>query len=76
MSGPNQPYDDHQQYGGQTDSYYQDEYHNQGPGGHYDPHGQGQQYGQEYNQAEGYYDEQYVFHSLNLVICFRSDANP
>jgi len=58
-AGPQQPYDDHQgQYGGQTDSYYQDEYHNQGQGGNYDQAGQGQHY--DYNQGEGYYDEQYV----------------
>lgn len=71
MSGPQQPYDDHQQYGGQTDSYYQDEYNNQG---HYDSQGQ-QQYGQEYNQGEGYYDEQCVFRRLNLVICFHANVD-
>ncbi|CAZ83694.1 unnamed protein product [Tuber melanosporum] len=68
MSGPQQPYDDHQghQYGGQTDSYYQDEYHNQGHGGHYDQAGQGQHY--DYNQGEGYYDEQYVVSVFNDLL--------
>jgi hypothetical protein len=53
MARPQQPYDD-QQYGQQTDSYYQDEYgHPQQDGQHYDhPHGQQQQPG-----ADGYYDE-------------------
>ncbi|CUS09659.1 unnamed protein product [Tuber aestivum] len=62
MSGPQQPYDDHQghQYGGQTDSYYQDEYH-QGQGGHYDQAGHGQQY--DYAQGEGYYDEQEYYNA-------------
>ena len=45
MSRPHQQYDDQQQYGqgGQTDSYYQDEY---GQQGHYN------------QQGDGYYDEQ------------------
>ncbi|RPB15253.1 hypothetical protein P167DRAFT_571729 [Morchella conica CCBAS932] len=53
MARPQQPYDD-QQYGQQTDSYYQDDYgHPQQDGQHYDhPHGQQQQPG-----ADGYYDE-------------------
>ncbi|KAI5790670.1 1,3-beta-glucan synthase component GLS1 [Peziza echinospora] len=59
MSRPQQPYDDQQAYpaGGQTDSYYQDEYAGQPQGytqpGHHDH--VDSQYGA---QGDGYYDEQ------------------
>lgn len=48
MAQPQQGYDDQHHYaqGGQTDSYYQDEY--------------GAQQGQYNQQGDGYYDEQYV----------------